>query len=82
MNAISDGWANHRNKTWARYTLDARARAEIERAYYAGAEHVVDAITGMNDAGLTLPFLFTRQLSLWSSEVAAHDHRTRHEGTP
>lgn len=82
MKPISDGWNHHRATSFPRYTLDARARAEIERAFYAGAEHVVDALVEMNDAGLTLPFVFARQLQLWNSETASHDNRLTREETP
>jgi len=79
MIPISDGWHRHRD-TLPRHGLDARAWAEIERAYYGGAEHVVDAMVGMNDAGLSLPFVFTRQLSLWSQEYSGHaNHLARDE---
>lgn len=77
MKPLSDAWHIYRGKTFARYTLDARARAEIERAFFAGAESVVDDMQDMNDAGLTLPFTFVRQLTMWASECAHHDRNTR-----
>jgi hypothetical protein len=77
MKSLSDAWHIYRGKTFARYSLDARARAEIERAFFAGAESVVDDMQDMNDAGLTLPFTFTRQLTNWASECAHHDQKTR-----
>jgi hypothetical protein len=77
MKSVCDAWTIYRAKVFARYTLDARARAEIERAFFAGAESVVDDMQDMNDAGLTLPFNYVRQLTTWSSECAHHDRQAR-----
>lgn len=72
MKSISDAWDLYRAKIFSRYTFDARARAEIERAFYAGAESVVDDMQDMNDAGLTMPFNVAQQLTRWGSEAIAH----------
>jgi len=79
MKSLSDSWHLHRDqmRLRGRYPPDACARAEVERAFFAGAESVVDDMQGMNDAGLTLPFQFVRQLTLWSDECARHDRHTR-----
>ncbi len=72
MTPVSDGWASYYTRTVPAGVYDARVRAEIERAYYAGAEHVVDTLQGLNDAGLTMPFAVAKQLDLWTSETIAH----------
>lgn len=73
MKSISDAWTLHQD-TLPRGGLDARARAEIERAFFAGAENIVDGMQDLNDAGLSLPFAVSRQLTLWQSETTAHHH--------
>ena len=82
MTPISDGWHRHRDQLLARHPPDARARSEIERAYYAGAEHVVDALVGLNDAGLSLPFDIARQLTTWANECAHHENLSTFQGSP
>lgn len=72
MKSISDAWHLHQ-ETLPR-GLDARARAEIERAFFAGAESVVDDLQDLNDAGLSLPFHISQQLMRWASESIGH-HR-------
>jgi len=78
MKSISDAWHLHQD-TLPASGLDARARAEIERAFFAGAESVVDDMQCMNDAGLTFPFDVARQLSRWASETSQHHN---HRGLP
>jgi len=78
MKSISDAWHLHQDKLHAA-GLDARARAEIERAFFAGAENIVDGLQDLNAAGLTLPFYVSRQLSLWASDISAHHHHV-HQG--
>ena len=78
MKSISDAWSIYRAQVFTRcHGMDPRARAEIERAFFAGAESVVDDMHDLNDAGLSLPFMFTRQLTTWASECAHHDRKQR-----
>ena len=72
MKTISDAWTLYRDMVLARFPGDARARAEIERAFFAGAEYIVDEVMDTNDAGLMLPLQLSRQLQLWEREVTTH----------
>lgn len=73
MKSVSDAWTLHQG-TLPRM-LDPRARAEIERAFFAGAGNILDGMQDLNAAGLTLPFEISRQLSLWQSETIGHHLR-------
>lgn len=79
MISLRDAWAAYRGKRFPRFVLDARARFEIERAFYAGAEFAVDSVQDLNAAGLTLPFAVSTALEHWSSE--AHASRYSCEGS-
>jgi len=70
MKSLHDAWTLYRENNPG-LGLDARARFEIERAFYAGAEFAVDTVQDMNGSGLTLPFAVSHQLQLWSSESQA-----------
>jgi hypothetical protein len=70
VKSLHDAWGLYRENN-PNAVLDARARFEIERAFYAGAEFAVDTVQEMNDAGLTIPFAVSNQLQIWSSESHA-----------
>ena len=73
MKSVSDAWTLHRDTLPT--SLDPRARAEIERAFFAGAENIVDGMQDLNAAGLSLPFAVSRQLMQWQSETCGHHVR-------
>jgi len=70
MKSLHDAWELYRVRLGTS-GLDARARFEIELAFFAGAEFAVDALQDMNAAGLTLPFAVSTELQHWSSEAHA-----------
>jgi hypothetical protein len=70
VKSLHDAWTLHRDNN-PNPVLDARARFEIERAFYAGAEFAVDTVQDMHAAGLALPPAISNQLQLWSSEAHA-----------
>jgi hypothetical protein len=78
MKSLHDAWELYRAQLPAG-GLDARARHEIELAFFAGAEFAVDALQDLNAAGLTLPFAVSTELQHWSSE--AHAARYSRKGS-
>jgi len=74
MKSISDAWQLYRDHQLAAFESEQAMRVlvEVERAFYAGAECVVDELQNQNDAGLTFPFHLQRQLALWESETNLH----------